>query len=553
MNGETGLTPIKLIEEFRKVRNYIGKAALQEFEKLPPQERQEYFNPTIEFLKTETNDRVRSWGTSVLRIIGGEKAFMFLADLLRRADAEEKKRYPRTRLFALKTLTVTAITERQKDQLSQIINEISKDNDERGFVSAASKILLAKQGKAPVFEKELRDTLRDYDDYKAFRSITRILRALREFPCARLTGEILMVIRNCEYTEHRRQAIKTLSSVEYVGNNEVIRVLGGVVVNCDDTYSRLEAVKSLAVLGDPEAEGDLLKALKDIDAEVRVQASNSLVSLLGKEGALPAVIQQALREEEEKGRDRLIEAIRRMDPDRRISVDILSKELGGEDRKRSQTAEKVLLELGGAAAVQRLSQLRKTLDYLDNLLSKSEDVIKSTFKDTIRQARLNFYFAMVINALVVGIGIALIVLAMIHMAGDPTRFESWVIPGAAGVLGIITNLFYNSPRRNARQDMATLMNVNIIFLGYLRQLNEIDATFKHEFIEVEDFGIGTMEKTVQQIEKAMCRTLEMAAFNLRDPRRREQGNVPVIPTNVDGNGAGTQTLTTVQQEEPVTS
>jgi hypothetical protein len=48
----------------------------------------------------------------------------------------------------------------------------------------------------------------------------------------------------------------------------------------------------------------------------------------------------------------------------------------------------------------------------------------------------------------------------------------------------------------ARNDLTTLVNVNVLFLGFQRQLNEIDATFKHAYIEGSDFGGDDMQLTV---------------------------------------------------------
>jgi hypothetical protein len=69
--------------------------------------------------------------------------------------------------------------------------------------------------------------------------------------------------------------------------------------------------------------------------------------------------------------------------------------------------------------------------------------------------------------------------------------------------------------------------VNVIFLGFLRQLNEIDATFKHAYIERHEFGASDMRETVRQIEAAVAQALNMAARHLRIPpehrRSRSRG------------------------------
>jgi hypothetical protein len=183
--------------------------------------------------------------------------------------------------------------------------------------------------------------------------------------------------------------------------------------------------------------------------------------------------------------------------------------------------------------VQRLSQRRSTLDSLDEILKESEEVVRTTFADTIKQARHNFYFAMAVNVAVVLVGIALIVIAIIQLAQNPDQLREWVLPGSAGVIGILVNLHFNNPRRNAREDLTSLMNVNVIFLGFLRQLNEIDATFKHAYIESPTFGVEDMQATVKQIEHAVGQALTMASRHLRNLT----DNMTAVPAVAVGNAS----------------
>jgi hypothetical protein len=203
-----------------------------------------------------------------------------------------------------------------------------------------------------------------------------------------------------------------------------------------------------------------------------------------------------------------------VDPDRTRSTEALSKELGAEDRSQAQKAESILLELGGWSAVQRLSQRRDTLAKLDELLEASEAVVQGTFEATVKQARRNFYFALVVNVIVVLVGVALSVIAILHLIDQPEDLEGWLLPGAAGLIGILINLLFNNPRKNARDDLATLVNVNVLFLGFLRQLNQIDATFKHAYIEGRDFGAEDMQKTVGRIERTVGQTLMLTSNHL---------------------------------------
>ena len=338
----------------------------------------------------------------------------------------------------------------------------------------------------------------------------RALRALCEFPMPDLAENIIFVMREGNYLEHKYEAIRALGTC--TDNLKVVRALGDVVRTETNRYLILAAIESLDELKNGEAREDLIHALQNEDAEVRAQASGALLSFLSKEEAASTIIPIALKKGIETNRipDNLIEALRRIDKeDRSICTEILNKELESKDREHAEMAEKILTELGGWAAVQRLSQRRSTLESLDKLLAESEEVVKSTFQDTILQARRNFYFAMGVNILVVLVGLVLVILAIFQLIQNPEKMESWIVPGGTGLVGVIINLYFNNPRTNAREDLTALINVNVIFLGFLRQLNEIDATFKHAYMEKQDFGLPQMRDTVQAIDNAMAHALNM--------------------------------------------
>src|SRR5436190_11027073 len=79
--------------------------------------------------------------------------------------------------------------------------------------------------------------------------------------------------------------------------------------------------------------------------------------------------------------------------------------------------------------------------------------------------------------------------------------QRWVgAAGGAGALGTMLLLFYRNPLQNIRASVSSLMEVDVIFRGYIRQLNQIDATFKHMFLGGNSFGTAQMKETVEQIQ-----------------------------------------------------
>lgn len=525
MNGSDDLTPDKLFKEFIDPENSIAykKQAVKDFNEI--KDKSIFLGPAMHFISKQKEDEVRSWGTNILEIIGGKDAFKFLIDLLKEETSRELKRnYLFTRFFALRAIQNIASSDHELEEMRILLDRIWQDVDEDFLIRAEALILIVRKEESELIDV-IKDMLQAENDFKEqeFWAPLRCLRALREFQIPSLADDIIFVLQNSKYIEVKYQAIAVLG--HYNANLKVVRALGDIVVDTkkSNRYLRSTAVGSLSKLGNREAENDMLKAVQDEDAEIREQACDALKNIL-KEDTVSVIVQHALKEGT-KGSDRVlnyfIEAIRRIEPDGIATTEILKKELGSEDQKRIDVAERILIKLGGWAAFQTLSQRQNTLDKLDKLLAESENAMKGTFQSTIRQAIFNFYFAMIVNIIIVMIGIILIALAIDQFIQRPEELKNWIIPGGTGALGILINLVFNNPRNNARSDFTALENAHVVFLGFLRQLNVIDATFKKAYLESHEFGLEQMQTTVAQIENSVSLTLAHNQTLLRQIKIKE--------------------------------
>jgi HEAT repeat protein len=504
------LTPAVLFDVFRSGDNGRGHEAMERFLALPDKRR--FLRPTLEYLATERNDAARAWAAGVLGALGGDEAFGALEQFLRRGSGMRQSRRQQhryTRFFSLKAIHELATTPERRASVNVLTRELLLDGDEDILVTAAASILASAAGD-PKALTPARDMIAAYREDSWWRTWA-VLRALREFPVETMRNEVIDVLRESRFYEHRALAIRTL--VEYPPDPRITAELVHVARESKASSLRLAAVVALGRMGSREAQDCLLVALGDENAEVRVQAAYALRAVFGSaEEVVAALVQRALEVTDDRvACGYVVEAIRLVDDDRALAAEVLRKEMGSENQARARAAEEVLINLGGWAAIQRLSQRRATLRELDALLERSEEVVKDTFRDTIRQARLNFYFAMAVNVIVVLVGIVLIGIAIAHLLDDPERLAAWILPGATGVIGIVVNMLFNDPRRNAREDLLSLMNVNVLFLGFLRQVNQIDATFKHAYLENAEFGTTAMRQTLAHLERAVATTLEQTA------------------------------------------
>lgn len=525
------LTPSQLFASFHTSTNSwekqlrLGLQAIEDFSKVS--NKKAFLKPTIQFLREEKEDTVRAWGTSVLALIGGEQAFKNLFDLLNSKENQQtQSEYLYTRFFALVGLYKMAegLGPSDVEKVEKVCDQLWQNEQENQLVqSLAAAWLAAKKQSGPL--KYLESMLSDNE----YSRVVPTLRALTEVPVMELASIVMDLMKTRDYKkwEYRWHAIRAAGS--FKNYPDVFYKLGKIVREEPTNYLRLEAVKSLGRLGDPTARDYLLYALEDDDAEVRWQAAISLTKVFPTEKAVIAIVQTALDPGTDPSlRIHLVEGLRRVDPTRTTATEILSNELAAEDRARAETAEKLLIDLGGWAAVQRLSQRRLTLNRLDGLLSDSEKVVHDMFQSTIRQARFNFYFAMAVNMVIVLTGILLVGLAIRQLFLNPENLASWILPGATGVFGVLINLVFNNPRQNASDDLNTLMVVTVKFFGFLRKLNEIDATFKYLYLEATDFNIDRLRETVNEIQDAVTETLQLAS----EPSHKAEIDKPIaqLPT-----------------------
>jgi hypothetical protein len=553
MSDVQEITPEELFEAVKKDPEEVGwdvrDKAYERYKSV--ENKSTFLEPIINFVKDakfeeERTDAIRSWGTTFLGFMSGkdaEVAMQFLIRLLKEESSPELAReFYWTRFYALRSLWYLAKNPKEKEDLLDVLLTFAF-SDEEDFVNQAEAcVLIVLHETSPRKDRnkasrKIRDMLsasmsKD-GKFKGFGTKSslgdfwpayRALDALREFPLPNVLDGIIKVMKESPYSDHKINAIQVLGG--YREDEIVVHELGFIVRRNKDFYLRQLAVISLGKIKRPDATEYLLRALVDDNAETRVQASKALESTLpDKSTALRMIIEEAMKAGiEDPDFGYLVEALRAIDQNRDLCGSILAKELESDDPKRAQLAQKILYDIGGVEALQKLNR-RKTLEKSYELLDQSEKGLQNAFQETTLQAKRNFYFAMIINAIIVGVGIALIGLAISQVLSKPENFAGWITPGAGGVFGIILTMYFNGPRKNAQQDLRVLMNANIIYLGFLRMLNEIDATFKHDYVENPSFGAENMTKTVLQINESLQTVLKLTATHLFPTEETETNQV----------------------------
>ena len=177
----------------------------------------------------------------------------------------------------------------------------------------------------------------------------------------------------------------------------------------------------------------------------------------------------------------------------------------------AERASHALARLGGEEAVRTLqAQRTQALETYTELLASADERVVEQFNQLMVQAQRGFLMSMWMHGVIFGVGVVVLAVSLyVALSEGFDTFERYVgIGGAIGSLGTLLLLFYKDPLKNIRHSVTSLVKVNVVFMGYVRQINQIDATFKQLFLASTGFGIDQMQQTVEQIRESVRKTME---------------------------------------------
>jgi HEAT repeat protein len=316
-----------------------------------------------------------------------------------------------------------------------------------------------------------------------------------------------------EWMESRYQAAMALGDVKHCWRESVDALTQALQKQVANDWVRKACLGAMAKIKNDEIKGGLLYALRDSDAEIRVRAAIALKDVLGASDAVRFVVEEILDKDAPPAE--YLNALREIDPS--VAAETLSSYLVHLDPRISKRASHALATLGGEQALLTLqAQRTKALDTFTDMLARADKDVVPRFKELMAQAKAAFYMSMVMHGIIFAIGILLLAgSAYIALKSGSGDFERYVgVGGAAGSLGVLLTMFYKNPISNIRNSVTGLVKVNVVFLGYVRQMNQIDATFKQLFLAATGFGLDQMKDTVEQIQNSVMQTLEQVKTHL---------------------------------------
>lgn len=502
-----------LFEEFRREDELAARKALERFYADGRPNARLSVEAAARFLGGRRgSDGVRTWTTDLLEWLGGQAAFEALRDWFTNCTKQDKADYQYTRFFALRAMDrITrgpdATFARGAGEFLDLVHRVDEDEEEGPLATAAAIAIVDES------DDRLRKRLErfaqpgdpDRNDVKTWAT----LRALTEFPHPDLADELITIVDRSCYREHVRWAIRALGgcrATQKVPERRVIQKLGTVVATNGRREARLASVESLGRLGSRDATDSLLRALVDDDAEVRRQAAVSLTLVYpdGLAEVARLICEEAfsLDEKCDDHLDHLADALRLVGA-RDIASEQFAAQLDSDSDRIRQVAERMLLQLGGRSAMRAFNR-RQVLSRLDETLAGSEQAVQGNFENMTFAAKRNYYFALAVNALVVGIGLAVAVIGVMEIARHPEGVGPWLaVSSGGGLLTAVVSEYLIGSRMRGRDDVRALARFHFVYFGFLRKLSQIDATFRRTYLESGDLKPAYLSATLRQLDQAV--------------------------------------------------
>lgn len=489
-----------------------------------------------------TTDRANAtWLISAIGQVGDQSAVEILKQYTTDDQPSERIRY--RAVLALANLLIDDDPQTLKSEIERILkSEVKKAEsaDESGsvrIIAACHRILMQISEPGNKDFTTHQEALRELADGRVHERLSA-MRALRAEVCPhplpiQVERDFIDVVErrlmdSNEWRDVRQQAAMVLGDMVYFREdathalNQMLKrnAPKPVMYQCIDALAQLncldlakESAEEKRRLHDEQHQRELVDTffygLRNPDPTIIFRTIDAIEQTLEKEVVLQALVDDVLRSEPPVPAGYL-HAMRQID--HRMAAEMLANNLLNPDQKVSERAYSALADLGGAEALRSLEAKRNMLDRYTKMLSRADHQAMLQFGHLMRHAKIAFRISMTMHSLFFLMGVALFVAGLVAaFRGMVTAENLFAVLGTTAVGALMTwsTLFYKDPIKHIGRSVDRLVKVNVVFLGYIRQINQIDATFKQMFLDPTRFGLQQMERTVGSIESAVAQTLQI--------------------------------------------
>jgi hypothetical protein len=160
--------------------------------------------------------------------------------------------------------------------------------------------------------------------------------------------------------------------------------------------------------------------------------------------------------------------------------------------------------------VARYDRARAMDSYASNIGNADSDALRH-LQNINRQIQRSFSASITISSIILGIAILVLGASIYVFLANPganNRYQHiFSVISFIGSFALLAGLIAKNPLSNLRHLIGSLAKLNVLFLGYVRQLNIIDATFRDFYINSSTIGAEEMHVYLEKVQDALDETI----------------------------------------------
>jgi hypothetical protein len=210
----------------------------------------------------------------------------------------------------------------------------------------------------------------------------------------------------------------------------------------------------------------------------------------------------------------------------------LEEVMNGYNNEEQDMARKLIVEIGGKSAMRRLGAREQLKKKYYETMDVAQDKVNKMFQTTMGDAKKGFMVALGMDIMIFFIGVVLISITG-FIAAFNNDTENWAGIGASGgtgVLSVMYSMFFSKPRQQVKDNVNHMMNLKIIFLAYLRELNQLDQSFSQKMIESDGLTENDITFFKQKLKDSMSEAVNILQL-VRKNNEIPNENTPLVRGN----------------------
>ena len=456
------------------------------FEKLSKSEQLSVESQFAQLLESEEiNDAVRAWIPNFLGLIGTSTAEQILIEQL-----------SNERIYNVRRWICHALIQHFVDdkRIQVVVDQLGRENTKASRLHIIRALL---EANTPVIIDELIKLINDEDNYvrpliaqrlgelQAKKAVTLLIERFAIEPLLEVNQAILKALVAIG-------DITALPAILSIAKNEV-----------QSAQLRVTAIEAIGEFGDDNDEviQILIRASCASDRLISLTSTNTLLQLVSQAEATHYLVKFGLQQDTLESLSRVADALRIVGGTDAI---IYLQNIRGEPEE--SRAQSLLEQIGGQQAVNILINRRlDTLRLANSRVEKFDDQALIIFNKTIGEARRGFTISLLMSGTIFLIGVILLVVSIyLLLQPNSTLVQQWFgIGGSLGGLVSILAMFYKGPLERIEKSVANLVQTEIAFLGYIRQVTQISAMFEREYLDNDNFNLDQLKKILEYTEHSI--------------------------------------------------